>query len=114
MELLLSNGTYKKNLYHGLESVSGSDELAQRITMKLMARRGAFSILPDYGSELYKLSSLKVNARETAAKSYIARALEDENVTIEKVEVTGDDNFVRIDLALKSGDSFLELSLNAV
>ncbi len=114
MELLLSNGDYQKNMYHDLESVSGIDELAQRITMRLMARRGAFSILPEYGSELYKLNSLKTGDREVAAKSYIAKALENENVSIENVKISGMDDSVKVELELRSGDSFFGLSFDAI
>ena len=84
MELKLSNGQYSAAIGRGLETVSGCEELAQRICMKLTARRGAFWPLPDYGSRLYKLiGSEKISDRETAVREYVAEALADErNVSL--------------------------------
>ena len=52
MELRLKDGKYD-SIGARLCTVSGAEELAQRVMMKLAARRGSFWPLPDYGSRLY-------------------------------------------------------------
>ena len=53
MELKLIDGDYAADASGGLATVSGIEELAQRVLMKLTARRGSFPLMPDYGSRLY-------------------------------------------------------------
>lgn len=89
MELKLENGRYVPSKYLGLERVGGADELLQRVSMKLQVRRGSFYPLPDYGSRLYTLSSIKPSLRETAAKQFIQEALSDETgLNLDSVEIT--------------------------
>lgn len=78
MELKLENGCYVPGKYQGFERVSGSEELLQRVLMKLKARRGSFLPMPEYGSRLYLLPREKPSNRTAAAKSYVSEALEDE------------------------------------
>ena len=78
MELMLENGRYVPARFAGFEKVSGTQELLQRILMKLKARRGSFFPLPNYGSRLHTLGSVKAAMRETAAKQFIQEALSDE------------------------------------
>lgn len=78
MELRLKNGRYVPDRHQGFGRVSQTDELAQRLTMKLTARRGEFLPLPDYGSRLYTLHKLKPSQRETAARQFIIEAIADE------------------------------------
>ncbi len=77
MELRLQNGDYVTQAGK-LQRVSGMEELAQRVLMRLQARRGAFYLMPEYGSRLYQLSQVKPSQRETAARQYVAEALEEE------------------------------------
>lgn len=83
MELQLQNGDYVMEAGK-LQCVSGVEELAQRVLMRLRARRGAFYLMPEYGSRLYQLSKIKPSKRETAARQYVAEALEEEK----EVQVT--------------------------
>ena len=62
----------------GFVTVNGYEELAQRVSMKLTARRGGFVLLPEFGSRLYLLHNTKVSERVTAARQYVAEALSDE------------------------------------
>lgn len=78
MELKLDNGSYVPAKYIGLERVGGADELRQRVTMKLNARRGCFLPLPEFGCRLHTLSSVKPSQRETAARQFVQEALSDE------------------------------------
>ena len=81
--------------------MSGSLELAQRVEMKLCARRGGFALMPQFGSRLYMLPGVRASEREAAARQYIAEALADEPL----VELEG------LTLAY-IGDSVLQLELS--
>ena len=81
MELKLDGGKYAAGKYSDLLRVTGDEENAQRIAMKLTARRGGFAPMPDYGSRLYTLTGLRAADRQTAARQYIAEALEGETGT---------------------------------
>ncbi|NCC67986.1 MAG: hypothetical protein EOM14_07290 [Clostridia bacterium] len=84
MELKLENGNYVPANYQGFAQISEMDELAQRLMMKLTAKRGKFLPLPDYGSRLYLLPKIMPSQRETTARQYVIEALADE----EDVELT--------------------------
>lgn len=109
MELKLEQGAYVP-AGNRLATVSGAEELAQRVLMRLTARRGGFAPLPSYGSRLYLLSrTAKPGQYETAAMQYIAEALEEEpGVTVQEVTVTpGRDGTLRIDAVFSAeGGSF--------
>ena len=78
MELRIENGRYVERRHGGLETVSGAEELAQRIIMKLSCRRGSFLPLPDFGSRLHLLHGAKPSERHAAAQLYVAEALSGE------------------------------------
>jgi len=103
MELKMLNGDYVKNVYHDLESVSGIEETAQRIMMKLKGRRGGFALLPEYGSRLYALSNLRPAQRETIARQYIAEALEGENAILEDIRIHEDGEKLNLELLFRLG-----------
>ena len=107
MELKFDAGAYVKNKSGGFATVSGKDETVQRVLMKLTARRGAFSPLPEFGSELYTLPRLKRSQRETAARHMVHDALSDEtDVTVTDVSYTekdGDTGVVTVALSIGSG-----------
>ena len=89
MELKLQNGQYVPGKYQGFESVSGGEELLQRVLMKLKARRGSFLPEPKFGSRLYLLPGMKPSQRESAAKQFIAEALEgEENLSLVSVDIS--------------------------
>lgn len=91
MELKLVNGRYIPAKHQGFVQVEGLEELAQRIVMKLTAKRGRFLPLPKYGSRLYLLPTLKPSQRETAAWQFVIEALADEScVELEKLEFNQD------------------------
>ncbi|MDO4749586.1 MAG: hypothetical protein Q4A39_01960 [Eubacteriales bacterium] len=93
MDLKLSLGQYVPSEHAGLETLSGQEELIQRVLMKLQAPRGAFPPLPDYGSRLYLLHREKPSHRNTAALLFAAEALEEEDsVTVESAEVSLSEN----------------------
>ena len=89
MELRVKDGKYLERRYAGLETVSGAQEIAQRITMKLSCRRGGFFPMPDFGSRLHLLHTIKPSERHSAAELYIAEALSGErDVNLAKLEIT--------------------------
>jgi phage baseplate assembly protein W len=113
LELKLENGRYIAGTRRGLDTVSGNDELCQRVGMKLSARRGAYPLMPNYGSRLYTLSGIKPSQREAAAKQFIAEALEDEeNLVIGEVSITERENgSVLLEVSLSVGDTDLNVSV---
>ena len=78
MELKLQNGDYVPNGAGGLERVTGQEELLQRVLFRLVARRGTFPFQKTLGSRLWQLGRTSAAARQSAAKQYVAEALEEE------------------------------------
>jgi phage baseplate assembly protein W len=111
MELKIENGKYLPGRYSGLDTVWGSQELAQRITMKLTSRRGGFAPLPDYGSRLYLLTGLKPSERLSAARQYVTEALSDEpDVTLDDVSVAeGGNGELLVSLSFTAGGDTLAI-----
>lgn len=113
MELKLENGKYTAVSRGGLEFVSGAEELRQRIEMKLTARRGGFALMPEFGSRLYLLPTVKPSQREAAARQYIAEALSDEDVSIDRITLAdGGDGVLQLDLGLSAGEAALSVSVS--
>ena len=110
MELKLENGGYVPARYLDLATVSGAEELAQRIVMKLTARRGGFAPLPDYGSRLYALGAVKAGQREAAARQYIAEALSGETgVALTELAMDELDGALTLKLTFAAGDGSVEV-----
>ena len=102
MELTMENGGYVSGKNGRLKTVSGEEEKAQRIMMRLIAHRGAFPLMPEFGSRLYTLTGTKNSEIRQLAVQYISEALESESgVSISDIE------------AQRSGDELtLEISLS--
>ena len=113
MEIALEGGRYTAAKTGGLETVTGTDELAQRLLMKLTARRGGFAPMPSYGSRLYTLAgAVKPKERLTAARQFVAEALEEESgVEVNGIEITEDGGALCIRLALAVPDGALSVDL---
>ncbi|MDO4815178.1 MAG: hypothetical protein Q4A83_01050 [Bacillota bacterium] len=114
MELKLENGKYiARN--GGVATVKGAEELAQRITMKLAARRGKFWPMPDYGSRLYTLlQGVKPEDRKTAVREYVAEALADEQgISFDNIsmEVSGDTLVLKLDFTYSGGTLQVETAI---
>lgn len=56
--LRMKNGDYVPK-GSGLETVSGSEAVLQRVLLRLTARRGAFPFMESFGSRLWTLGQLK-------------------------------------------------------
>ncbi len=88
MELWLRDGDYVRDDRGGLVRLEGAEALLQRVLFRLCARRGGFPLLPDLGSELYRLSGESGGGRLSAARQYVAQALREEKVSVEDVTLT--------------------------
>jgi len=112
MELKLSGGDYAVTEGR-IETVSGAEEILQRVLMKLAARRGGFAPLPNFGSRLHLLPGVRKSERAALCEAYIAEALADEpEVAISSVGVSEAGGEIRIALALRCRGGELDLSLS--
>ena len=86
MELLLRDGDYVPDGSGSLIKLTGPEEVLQRVLFRLTVRRGSFPLLPELGSELYRLGGEKPSARQALAAQYVAQALAEEpEVEVETV-----------------------------
>lgn len=108
MALMLRDGDYVRDELGGLRTVEGAEELLQRVLFKLSARRGGFPLLPEVGSQLYRLSGVKPGQRSALARQYVAEALADEaELEITDVILTEEEMLGRLKvLLLWNGASF--------
>lgn len=79
MEYLLKNGDYVPDGRGGLTALSGAEEVLARVLFRLQARRGAFPLLPELGSLLYRLPGEKPSARQALCEQYVRQALAPES-----------------------------------
>ena len=100
MELKLKNGDYIPDGAGGLAEGTGAEEVLARVLFRLTARRGALPFLPELGSELYRVLREKPSARLAAARPYVARALEGENVTVTDVRLEDEGRSARLTVSL--------------
>ena len=101
MELQMKQGDYVPDGAGGLRTLTGREELLQRVLFQLTARRGMFPLLPELGSRLYQLGREKPSTRQTLAAHYAAEALAGEReLEVTGVELTeeGEDILVRVEL----------------
>jgi len=115
MELKFDSGEYVRSVYGGFETVSGRDELLQRALMRLSARRGGFFPLPDFGSELHTLFSLKPSQRPSAARRMVYEALSPETaLSVSDVEYSESGGTAVVRVLLEAEGESGELSVSIV
>ena len=85
--LRMKNGDYVPK-GSGLETVSGSEAVLQRVLLRLTARRGAFPFMESFGSRLWTLGQLKAVERQAAAEQYVAALAEETGLTVDSVTLT--------------------------
>lgn len=100
MELFLKNGDYVPDGRGGFRRALGAEELLQRALFRLTARRGSFPLLPELGSELYRLTREKPSAWQGLARQYAVQALQGEKVTVTDVTVTPRDGGLQVEVFL--------------
>lgn len=94
---------------NGLRTVTGDEAVLQRVLMKLTARRGKFPFWEDFGSQLWRLGTMRAVERQTAAAQYVAEALSDEEgMTVESVTLTPEgDGRTGLTAVLRRGETHL-------
>ena len=66
---------YARTLQGWAIPITGAEEIAQRIRLRLCIRRGSFALDPDLGSRLYSLPRGDGAMMEAAARAIIEEAL---------------------------------------
>ena len=110
MALRLENGDYVKTAFHDLEQLTAAEEEAQRLLLRLRARRGGFALLPEYGSRLYMLPSKKPGDRVLCARQYIAEALNGENAVLEDLHIREQGDSLLLEIELRCGDGQISIT----
>ena len=100
MELKLKNGDYIPDGAGGLMRGTGAEEVLARVLFRLTARRGGLPLLPELGSNLYKVLRERPSARLAAARQYVTEALEAENVTVTDVKLEDVEESIRLIVSL--------------
>lgn len=88
MEARIHNGDYIPDGLGGVVRCQGADALLERVLFRLTARRGGLPFLPRMGSRLYLLGREPAAQRLSAARQYVAEALEEEDVSVTDVILT--------------------------
>ena len=113
MEMRLNNGDYVRTAEGVFETVSGIEEIRERVLFKLLCRRGGFSPMPNLGSRLYLLPREKPSLRHSAAKQFVLEALEDENeIVLTDIDLTQDDDQIYVDVTFEYAGSEVSATLS--
>ena len=114
MTLLLKDGDYTRDSAGRLTSLSGNDEMLQRVLIRLAARRGGFPLMPTLGSRLHLLSRQSPANREALARQYVQEALAEETeLTVTGVTLTPlDRDRIRISVSLLCRTETLTIGLD--
>ncbi len=112
--------TYLQYGDHGLSgrgmpySISGTAELLQRAWIRLIVKRGSFSLDPTLGSDLYKLKRTGTAQLEQAALACVQQALYPiKALTVEGIQCSYDSQADRltIQLELRVGQDYETLEV---
>ena len=101
MSILLKDKDYTPDGSGSVTTVEGGEAVICDVLFRLSARRGAFPLLPEFGSRMYRLRGEKPSARTALARQYAVEALrdlEDIAVTDAAVSVSGDRLLIRVEL----------------
>ena len=112
MELRIKNRDYVPDGTGGLQRTDGKEELLQRVLFRLSVRRGSFPFAPTLGSRLHLLGCEKPGSRQTAAKKYVAEALNDETgLTVDEVSFVYGNEMSSLRVKLNCDGEALELTV---
>ena len=112
MELILRDGDYIPDGQGGLVRAEGDEALLQRVLFRLTARRGMLPMLPDLGSQLYRLGREKPIARLAAARQYAAEAVQPEGLQVRDLTLQQrGDGRMDLTLWLEGADTALTVSV---
>ena len=100
MDTALYDGDFLLDNRNRLVTISGLDEILQRIFIILNVKKGSFCYDRDFGSEIYKLRNYSEHIAQRA-KMLVEHALYNlDNVQVDSVTVDGDIEDDEIDLTL--------------
>lgn len=101
MALVFRDGDYIPDGAGGFRTVTGREELLERVLWKLSVRRGSFPFLPTLGSELHLLGRVSPRERQAMAEQYVKQALADEDVAVTAVTLSpGEEGEAALTLSL--------------
>lgn len=86
-------------------AVSGREELLQRVLIRLSVKKGSFSLMPGFGSELYKLRTQDGTDLAARARTYANAALLPMGLEIESVLVSGEGDALSLEFFISGGGS---------
>lgn len=102
MSIRLIDRDYRSDGAGGLKSGGSAEQVLDEVLFRLSARRGALPMLPELGSEMYRLRSLKPSARQTMAREYAVQALADlDEATVTDAQVTEGADGLRVTVDLQ-------------
>ena len=100
-ENLLRGGDYVPDGFGGFVRLQGEEALLARALFKLACRRGALPFLPELGSRLWELGSVKPQARDAAARQLAEQALQGMGLEVLRARVrTVSDSQASVELEL--------------
>ena len=86
-------------------TVSGREELLQRALIHLSVRKGSFPLLPELGSELYKLRTKEKTDLAARARTFANAALLPMGLEVESVLASGDGDALSLEFFVSGGGS---------
>lgn len=114
MEIRISNGDYIPDGLGGVVRCQGADALLARVLFRLSAHRGQFPLLPQLGSRLYLLAREPAAQQLSAARQYVAEALEAEEVSVQDVSLApAGDGRLNITVSLSYRGTDLSVTMTA-
>ena len=109
---LLSAGDYVPDGTGGFVRLTGVQEALQAALFRLQCRKGSFPLLPDLGSQLYRLGREKPSDRTTLARQFCVQALAGLPVTVADVTVGQDaDGVLQVAVELQYQNQELTLEV---
>ena len=83
--------------------VSGREELLQRALIRLAVKKGSFALLPEFGSEVYKLRTQGGTDLAARARTYANAALLPMGLEVESVLAGGEGDALTLEFFIGGG-----------
>ena len=113
MTNLLLNGDYVADGHGGICRCGENESLLAEVLFRLTCRKGAFPLLPNLGSDLWRLPAEKPTAQNMMARQYAAEALEDLDVTVEDASVAVTEDAAAVRVTLRRADDTFSIEVSA-
>lgn len=114
MDTLIQDGDFVTDDRGYIKTVEGTDELLQQALLRLTARKGAFALDSELGSELYKLRGCNRQRLNAVARGFVEQALLPvSGLSVEDVQCTYTaEGTARLDVYLRVNETQSMVSLN--